>query len=74
MKHDDFEIRERIRAKLVQCRKEADLTQAEVGKAVGKSSTAVASWEQGLSLPDLATYMKLAKLYGRFDDMFNIYD
>ena len=61
----DDELREKIRNILIELRKEKGLTQTEVGKVVGKSLTAVASWEQGLSLPDLSTLYKLSKFYGK---------
>ena len=54
-----------IRNNLIQCRIEHDLSQTEVGKIVGKSKTAVASWEQGLSMPDVTTLFKLAQYYGK---------
>ena len=73
MKFDDNEIRQKIRKKLIHCRREAGVTQAEVGKAVGKSPTAVASWEQGYSLPDIETYLKLIKFYDKsIEYMFNL--
>lgn len=65
MKIDDSAVRTAIRKRLVICRKEAQLTQSEVGKAVGKSPQAVACWEQGYSLPDLETFLKLARFYGK---------
>lgn len=70
MKGDDKmasneELREKIRKKLIECRNEKNVTQTEVGKHVGKSKTAVASWEQGKSLPDAATLYKLALYYGK---------
>lgn len=58
-------LRDTIRLTLIECRLEAKLTQAEVGQLVGKSKTAVASWEQGLSLPDAVTLYQLAKYYGK---------
>ena len=61
----DEELRQKIRKILVDLRTEKGLTQKEVGEAVGKSLTAVASWEQGLSLPDLQTLYKLSKFYGK---------
>lgn len=73
MKFDDNEIRQKIRKKLIHCRREAGATQAEVGKAVGKSPTAVASWEQGYSLPDIETYLKLTKFYDKpIEYMFDL--
>lgn len=70
MKNDD-EIKNRIRNILIECRTKKELTQTEVGKIVGKSKTAVASWEQGLSMPDVVTLHKLAEYYGKsIDFMF----
>lgn len=68
---EDKELREQVRIRLIQCRNEHELTQTEVGKIVGKSKNAVASWEQGLSLPDAVTLYKLAKYYGK--DMAYMY-
>lgn len=59
----DYEIKDRIRRILINCRNEKQLTQTEVGKIVGKSKTAVASWEQGLSMPDAATLYRLSIYY-----------
>ena len=58
----DIELRDNIRRILIQCRSEKQLTQTEVGKIVGKSKNAVASWEQGLSLPDATTLYRLARV------------
>ena len=60
---EDKEIKNTIKQRLIDCRKEANLSQTEVGKIVGKSKTAVASWEQGLSSPDAATLYRLAIYY-----------
>ena len=57
------EIKETIRQKLIECRKEKGVTQTDVGIYVGKGKTAVASWEQGLSSPDIATLFRLAAYY-----------
>lgn len=64
MSRDD-RIRETIKSRLIECRKANNLSQTEVGKLVGKSKNAVASWEQGLSLPDLITLYQLANYYGK---------
>ena len=58
-------LREKIRKRLIQCRTDNGLTQKEVGVVVGKSAHAVASWEQGLSLPDAPTLFILANYYER---------
>lgn len=41
---DDELIKAKIRKNLIECRIEKGLTQTDVGKLVGKSKTAVASW------------------------------
>lgn len=68
MKEDNKEMRDKIRNILIELRTENGLTQSEVGNLVGKSSNAVASWEQGLSLPDAVTLYKLAKHYNKSMD------
>lgn len=68
MKEDNKEMRDKIRRTLVELRTENGLTQSEVGILVGKSSNAVASWEQGLSLPDVVTLYKLARHYNKTMD------
>ena len=60
-----MELRDKIRVILIELRTSNQLTQTEVGKIVGKSKTAVASWEQGLSLPDAVTLYKLATYYAK---------
>lgn len=57
-------IRERIRSTLVSLRKSKDFTQEQIGDMVGKSKTAIASWEQGKSLPGPETLYRLAMIYG----------
>lgn len=64
MEHDEI-LKNRIRSILIQLRTEKELTQTDVGKIVGKSKTAIASWEQGLSMPDVVTLFKLAQFYGK---------
>jgi transcriptional regulator with XRE-family HTH domain len=60
----DKEMRDIVRKNLIKCRTERELTQTDVGKIVGKSKTAIASWEQGLSMPDIITLYKLTNYYG----------
>jgi transcriptional regulator with XRE-family HTH domain len=60
----DKEMRDIVRKNLIKCRTERELTQTDVGKIVGKSKTAIASWEQGLSMPDIITLYKLVNYYG----------
>lgn len=59
----DHIIKTNVRNILIECRHEKGLTQTDVGNIVGKSKTAVASWEQGLALPDIATLYRLALYY-----------
>lgn len=68
MKADNKEMRDKIRHILIELRTESGLTQSDVGSIVGKSPNAVASWEQGLSLPDVVTLYKLAKHYNKSMD------
>lgn len=63
MNAEDIKMRDTIRKRLIQCRTDNNLTQADVGVVVGKSKTAVASWEQGLSLPDIMTLYRLSQYY-----------
>lgn len=57
------ELREAVRYHLIELRVQHEFTQSEIAKKVGKSSNAVASWEQGLSLPDPTTLYMLSKIY-----------
>ena len=63
MTEDDLELRTIIRKNLINCRAEAQITQTEVGKRVKKTKTAVAAWEQGISLPSITDLFKLSKFY-----------
>jgi transcriptional regulator with XRE-family HTH domain len=67
MKNDEL-MKNKIRSVLIELRTEHNLSQTEVGKIVGKSKTAVASWEQGLSMPDVVTLYHLARYYGKSID------
>lgn len=62
---NESEIRKTIRTTLIECRKEKGVTQTDVALYVGKTKTAVASWEQGISLPDAETLFKLAAYYNK---------
>ena len=57
-------IRETIRKNLIRLRTDRGNNQTEIGKIVGKTKTAVAAWEQGVSLPDPAVLFQLSKFYG----------
>ena len=57
------QLREIIRKNLISMRKSKGLSQEDVAIFVGKKNTTVASWEQGLSLPDVTTLYNLSKYY-----------
>jgi len=66
MAHDqDYIIKGKIRDVLIECRTNRGLTQTDVGEFLGKSKTAIASWEQGKSMPDASTLYRLAQYYGK---------
>ncbi len=52
-----------IRFRLKELRKEKEITQKELAKLVNKSSTAVASWEQGLSEPCVNDIRLLCRIF-----------
>lgn len=64
----DIDIKDAIRQTLIELRTERNMTQTEVGKIVGKSKTAVASWEQGKSMPDAETLWRLSRYYEKTID------
>lgn len=61
----EVNIKDSVRKVLIECRKEKGITQTDVGKIVGKTKTAVASWEQGLTIPDIETLYRLSRYYGK---------
>ncbi|MBR5635774.1 MAG: helix-turn-helix transcriptional regulator [Pseudobutyrivibrio sp.] len=46
---------------IVECRKENNLTQAELGKKLSVTAKAVSRWERGLGFPDINTLEPLAE-------------
>lgn len=56
-------LRENLRKSLISCRLKKGFTQEDVGELIGRSKTAVASWEQGLSAPNVITLYRLSKIY-----------
>ena len=53
-----------IGKKIKELRNEIKITQKELAKLVGKSPTAVASWEQGLSEPCVNDIRLLCSIFG----------
>ena len=49
---------------LQQLRKEKDLTQRQVGDALGVSAQAISKWERGLGCPDISVLPRLSRIYG----------
>lgn len=56
--------REIIQHNLKVLRKAKGLTQEELGNKLGKTKTAVASWENGTSLPPIDVVFEMCKIYG----------
>ena len=56
-------------SKLKMLRKQNGLTQEQLAEKLGVSRQAVAKWERGESVPDIAAYIQLADLYGTTVDM-----
>ena len=63
MKNKETPIRETIRLNIIAKRKEMNLTQTKLAQIVGLKKNTVASWEQGLSSPDIDTIAVLLKLF-----------
>ena len=63
MKNKDTAIRETIRLNIIAKRKELNLTQTGLANIVGSKKNTIASWEQGLSTPDIDTIAILLKLF-----------
>ena len=54
-----MDIAERIK----DLRKEKNLTQKDLAKALGQTNTSVSNYEQGVSTPDLNTAIKIARFF-----------
>lgn len=52
-----------IRYKIKELRKEKGITQKQLAELVSKSETGVASWEQGLSEPNVNDLRLLCKIF-----------
>ena len=52
-----------IRYKIKELRKDQGLTQKQLAKLLNKSETGVASWEQGLSEPNINDIRKLCEIF-----------
>jgi len=63
MKNKETAIRETMRLNIISKRTELGLTQTELADKVGLKKTTIASWEQGLSSPDIDTIAILLSLF-----------
>ena len=63
MKNKETVIRETMRLNIIKKRKELKLTQTELAMRVGLKKNTIASWEQGLSSPDIDTVVLLLRLF-----------
>ena len=63
-------LRENIKNNLIDLRQRKGLTQLDIAVETDKSASGVASWEQGKSLPDVATLYHLSKFYNVNMDYF----
>jgi len=61
---NNIEINQKIAKNLMNYRKAAGLTQAEVAEKIHYSDKSVSKWESGNGVPDVYTLIQLAKLYG----------
>lgn len=67
---DKDKLREIIRLNLISLRINRGLTQADIAAELNKGKTTIASWEQGLSLPDVTTLYELSKFYNKNMEYF----
>ena len=58
------EMKLSVAGKLIQLRKEAGLTQTELGEKLNYSDKTVSKWERGESMPDPFVLSQLAGIYG----------
>lgn len=56
-------MRNLIKDRLKELRKEKSLTQKQVAKIINKSETGYASWEQGLAEPSINDLIALSSFY-----------
>lgn len=61
----DYEVRDKVRTVLIECRKEKNISQQQLADILDSKPTTVASWEQGKSLPSIDMLYRLSKYYGK---------
>lgn len=67
---DEKILRDNIRMNLIALRESRGLMQSEVADKIGLTRSAVAAWEQGISLPKLTDLYKLSKFYDKSLEYF----
>ena len=63
-------LEEIVAANLIELRRNARLTQAELAEKINYSDKSVSKWERGEALPDLKVLTQLAELFGVTIDYF----
>jgi len=61
-----------IAQNLIELRKSKNLKQSELSEAIGYSDKTISRWENGTSVPDISTLIKLSKFYNvSLEDLIN---
>ena len=61
---DSERLKAQIGSNIAACRRQCNMTQAELAQKINYSDKAVSKWERGESIPDVMTLAKLAELFG----------
>ena len=61
---DTEKLKTQIGANISSCRRQSDMTQAELAQKLNYSDKAVSKWERGESIPDVMTLAQLADVFG----------
>lgn len=61
---DSEKLKTQIGNNIVACRKQCNMTQAELAQKLNYSDKAVSKWERGESVPDVMTLAQLAEVFG----------
>lgn len=64
----EYDAKQSIAKKLRALREEHSLTQADLGRIIGRPYTTIASWESGKGQPDADTFLRLMAYY-RVEDV-----
>jgi len=61
---DTEKLKDRIGNNISACRRQCNMTQAELAQKLNYSDKAVSKWERGESIPDVITLAQLAEFFG----------